>query len=262
MCAIFGLGFMLGHKVHSNKMIRGMVSQLTINSQMRGTDATGLAVVAEDKLHVIKKDMCASTFVRRQEYSKALEDHVRPAAPSSGLYSIIGHCRHETKGTYLVNENNHPIVRKSLVGVHNGGILNDDYLFKAYKMKRNAEVDSEAIFAMIEYFTDGHQVPIHQAIRTATARLSGSFACAMAHTMHPHIVWLFRRNNPCEIALYKDVGIVAWASCYEYITRAFKSNEADLGRPEKINLSQDSGIALDLRRHLLQRFDLYQYARQ
>ena len=74
---------------------------------------------------------------------------------TGSLLSIVGHCRQKTKGTERNNANNHPIVRDLIVGVHNGMIHNDDITFNNYKdaIKRNGEVDSEIIFALIEYFS-------------------------------------------------------------------------------------------------------------
>lgn len=66
---------------------------------------------------------------------------------------VILHTRFATQGSETNNDNNHPIRVGPVVGVHNGVISNDWQLFNrmGIKDKRQAEVDTEAIFAAIYY---------------------------------------------------------------------------------------------------------------
>jgi glucosamine 6-phosphate synthetase-like amidotransferase/phosphosugar isomerase protein len=267
MCAIFGMGFMNGHKARNNEIVKELISRLLVENLPRGRDASGVALVSANKINVIKKDLTSRELVERDEYKEAINKHVRmnplkvndaKEGCSGQLLSVLGHCRFQTKGTYRVNENNHPIVRDDVVGVHNGCISNDDTLFELYKMKRNAEVDSEAIFALIEHFVN-LTPPIHEAIMEASSRLMGGFACAMVHKMQPHIIWLFRRSNPCDIVIYKATGVVIWSSEYDYIKKAVKPYEDMLGHAERMELAPNSGIALDLYRNQSHSFDIRNY---
>jgi len=60
--------------------------------------------------------------------------------------SAICHVRHATTGSPKVNRNNHPLVVGKVVGVHHGVIYNH----RQIKVKRQAEVDSEVIFCLLD----------------------------------------------------------------------------------------------------------------
>ncbi len=118
MCAIFGIGFMKGHKAVNSKVIRLIVKNLFALSQDRGRIATGVAITNEKEVLVLKKNLPASTFVNEEGYVELmekwvnfdLEQHLQPI-------SIIGHCRFPTKGAPENNDNNHPIVANNIIGV-------------------------------------------------------------------------------------------------------------------------------------------------
>lgn len=67
--------------------------------------------------------------------------------------TAILHTRFWTKGSPKNNANNHPIPVGNIIGVHNGGVYNDDELFTDMGLldRRVAQVDSEAIFATLAY---------------------------------------------------------------------------------------------------------------
>jgi glucosamine 6-phosphate synthetase-like amidotransferase/phosphosugar isomerase protein len=69
------------------------------------------------------------------------------------------HVRDYTKGHPTVLANNHPIRHGSVVGIHNGIIVNDEEIFARHRLERaEAEmtVDSEAIFALMELTESDH----------------------------------------------------------------------------------------------------------
>ena len=64
------------------------------------------------------------------------------------------HVRDYTKGHPTIEANNHPIRHGSVVGIHNGIIVNDEEIFAHYGFARahpEMTVDSEAIFALAEH---------------------------------------------------------------------------------------------------------------
>ena len=108
----------------------------------RGADAVGYAWrAAEGTIDVTKLRGGAS----------ALLDEI--ALPSSAQQALI-HVRDFTKGHPDIDANNHPIRHGSVVGIHNGIVLNDDALLARYGIERaepQMTVDSEAIFALAEH---------------------------------------------------------------------------------------------------------------
>jgi glucosamine 6-phosphate synthetase-like amidotransferase/phosphosugar isomerase protein len=71
-----------------------------------------------------------------------------------GATQALVHVRDYTKGHPTVEANNHPIRHGRVVGIHNGRIANDDAIFAEFgfrRAQREMTVDSEAIFALVEW---------------------------------------------------------------------------------------------------------------
>jgi glucosamine 6-phosphate synthetase-like amidotransferase/phosphosugar isomerase protein len=107
--------------------------------------------------------------------------------------AAILHTRYATQGSPSNNDNNHPIlIPDTVIGIHNGIILNDDDLFAEHGWQRIAEVDSEAIFHLIGNATKPLQV-LHD--------LQGRAAIAWFSVNDPHTLNLARlRGSPLFIA--------------------------------------------------------------
>lgn len=107
----------------------------------RGADAVGYASRSEGRsIGVAKFRGGASTLLEKL------------SVPAAARQALI-HVRDYTKGHPDLEANNHPIRHGSVVGVHNGIVVNDDALFARYRLARAAPgmtVDSEAIFALME----------------------------------------------------------------------------------------------------------------
>lgn len=253
MCSIFGVGFQHGNALTDTDKDRmhKFVDALFVNCMERGRDAAGLAFVSGSSIKVIKKDMLARDLVKTPEYKECFADYFHL---EGGYYnrtlSLIGHCRFQTKGTYLKNVNNHPIVRDTMIGVHNGCINNDDLLFNRYSkdIKRNGEVDSEIIFALIEFYTKKGG-SIRKAIKKAYSETQGSLACAAVHASQPHLIWLFKEYGPCYVTHYPDIGLVAWASASAFINNAELTSGAKLGRRQDIFFDPKHMLCLDMHRN-------------
>jgi glucosamine 6-phosphate synthetase-like amidotransferase/phosphosugar isomerase protein len=262
MCGIFGLGFMRGNSIKDAESVRNIIRSLFTENMARGRTASGLAYVSYEGIKVIKKNVPADVLINLPEYRETENELIKPGAANiNGIslpISVIGHCRLKTKGTELKNVNNHPIVRSDVVGVHNGCIANDDNLFSTYSnlFDRNGEVDSEIIFALIEHFSKNNKMPIHASIQSMSHIVMGSFACAMVHYMHPHVVWLFRRSNPCELILFEDIGMVMWSSDINHIRNSIKDFDHNTNDVKEIKISMNSGVGIDLHRNRIHHFEL------
>lgn len=262
MCSIVGVGFQKDHSFISKYAVSKLITGLLINGMSRGKTATGLCYTSNKEMVLVKNKIDAVNFTDTDFYKKSLDKYVcLEGSQNQQLLSIIGHCRHKTKGTELNNRNNHPISYKNVVGIHNGIITNDDALFAKYRdtFKRNAQVDSEIIFALIDHFaTTLESIP--QGIQKACKELSGGYACAMVHRHQPHILWLFRANSPCTIYHFKEKGLILFASLSNFITDLFSSDVSGfkytLGDYDEISLDAYEGIGIDLYRNKYQRFDL------
>lgn len=254
MCAIFGLIFQNGHKAFDSDVIKTIVKRLFLENMSRGRTASGLVYTTRQNMAVIKTDIPANGFISMKEYAETENKYINFENDKDGLISILGHCRWKTKGTEKNNDNNHPIVHGNVIGAHNGIITNDDSLFETFskKIKRKAQVDSEIIFALINGFAEVG-TPMHEAISKTSVLLNGSYACSMVHRLHPHMVWLFKNGNPCDILHYKKAGVIIWSSADSYIKNAVGNS---LGEAVKIPFGYQDGLTIDTHRNRLYRFPL------
>ena len=139
MCGISG--FSLNPNDSSITNSRNLAGRLLLGIEHRGRDATGACWFGPNGSSETQKHaVTASAFVRGLSMWKKTND-------------AILHTRMWTQGSPDNNDNNHPIHVGPVTGVHNGGIWNDDSLFRSMSedITRNAEVDSEAAFAAIAY---------------------------------------------------------------------------------------------------------------
>ena len=146
----------------------------------RGADAVGYAYRNGGDVHVHKQRSGASKLLDRIE----IPQHAS---------KVLVHVRDYTKGHPTIEGNNHPVRHGSVVGVHNGIILNDEEIFAEHGFGRAAPrmtVDSEAIFALAE-LTDSRPKALEQ--------LRGSMAAA----------WIDERRNDL-VYCARGVGRPLW----------------------------------------------------
>jgi glucosamine 6-phosphate synthetase-like amidotransferase/phosphosugar isomerase protein len=108
----------------------------------RGADAVGYAHRGNGAAVMVHK--------RRSGASELLGELHVPGASTQ----VLVHVRDYTKGHPTIESNNHPIRHGSVVGIHNGIIVNDEEIFAHYGFERahpDMTVDSEAIFALAEH---------------------------------------------------------------------------------------------------------------
>ena len=123
----------------------------------RGADAVGYAHRGASPEVTIHKQMSGATALL-----EAIE------LPNDATDALV-HVRDYTKGHPTVLANNHPIRHGSVVGIHNGIIVNDEEILAAHGIERaepDMTVDSEAIFALME---------LTGSDRAALEELRGSF---------------------------------------------------------------------------------------
>ncbi len=91
------------------------------NSLSRGSEASGLAAVNEQKIHVLKIETDAKKLWSTNQY-KTLKDSIA----KHNLQALIGHTRMSTHGRANDNKNNQPVISKNrkIVGMHNGLVAN------------------------------------------------------------------------------------------------------------------------------------------
>jgi len=173
MCGIFGFLSQADSKI-SPKEFHGSLNRLFLFSESRGQEASGIAMRFKDSMEVVKYPCAARRMIRTQEY-KDLFLNLRPGTP----LMAIGHSRLVTDGHQDVFQNNQPVVKEGIVGIHNGIVVNVNEVWKIIKgMQRQWDVDTEAILGLVRYFLDIN-VPLPEALVKTFGILEGNASIAL-----------------------------------------------------------------------------------
>jgi glucosamine 6-phosphate synthetase-like amidotransferase/phosphosugar isomerase protein len=136
--------------------------------------------------------------------------------------ACTGHTRKPTKGEVGHSKNNHPILTKYVIGIHNGEIKNDDDLFGEYSMPRNGQVDSEAIFALL----DTVPAPLNgkeykNRIISIVDRLSGRLTTVSMDMRRPGELLILKRDMPFSMHYEPSLNALFFSSRYVFLRKAF-----------------------------------------
>jgi amidophosphoribosyltransferase len=256
MCCIFGMGFFTGHRLENESTLTGIVSRFFKEAVSGGRKASGLSIMREKTVHVLRRPIAGDDLVSTDEYMDFMEAHVSLKESNSRLMSIIGHCRWPTKGRASNNLNNHPIVAGNVIGVHNGVITNDDELFESFDnvIERQARVDTEIIFQMIRHFNKGSESKTVDAIKKATPYLRGGYACGMQNTKHPYNLYLFKKSNPIVVKHYHELGVVFFGTRGTFMDVAVDNFIDYGGVGENVAMADKEGLVFNLWNNTMCRF--------
>ncbi len=272
MCGIYGI-VKFKNSTFNTKLLRVILKKLALESKLRGRDATGYAFMQKNGINIFKHNVYADSFIDLKNYKKVVRENM---LGENDPCVVIGHTRQQTLGSPTNPNNNHPIRTGSIVGVHNGMISNHNEIFKwlneqsSGKIKRIAQVDSEAIFSMIDYMSStfkwpakhsnnnnifGHiGDPTSKAITRVAAKLRGSFACALLDADNPNNMWLFRGNGQLAVNYYRKEKLLIFASIERFIDKSVEV--FNLSTPDTLNFEVDTGMCIDSKKGTYNMFDL------
>lgn len=185
MCGI--LGYVTDHPSDKNYL---MLRDLLYVSAARGTDATGIAVVGK-KTEIIKDGIPSDKFIKK--YYLGAKESI------SKSKIVLGHTRLATQGHQRDNNNNHPILSRKYIMVHNGTCSTMDKI-KDYPYK--GTVDSEILLSYVE----------KKGFKDGLKELKGSAAVAIICEDEPDAVYLWRHSNPLWVAYDPNAKVIFFAS--------------------------------------------------
>lgn len=216
MCEIIGLVGRVREGEWSES--HGLLSELLVQSIIRGRDATGIAASTSPLDHphrhralCAKEPLPADDFVERNPFWRQLR-RMRCAA-------VLGHVRASTSGSPSVNSNNHPHEGQLPTGrfalIHNGWYTNVADVVDRHALKLRTECDSECATRLIEATGS-----IVEGLRRCLTDLKGAQALAVLD-YRTATLWLARDGNrPLWVARLKDRRRVLIASTAEILCRA------------------------------------------
>lgn len=221
MCGIVGVsafGKVENEKARQEAMIFLSTKLLELSVE-RGKEAAGISTLFEDGMYtLLKMGVSPKEFVYRFGGEKGKYDHYLETWRNYGTPAkvVIGHCRKPSLGTLATprdNRNNHPIRVGEIIGVHNGTLKNDDAIIDALNCKRDGDVDSEAIFRLLNHLTNDGKDPFHMAMLKEAGRLiNGSFAVLAFNGNNPYQLAALREDRPIEIGVVRPLKLILFAS--------------------------------------------------
>ena len=152
MCGIFGV--VLGKKHQLNPdTIKNIINHLFLLSETRGKEAAGISAATKDEILTCKNALSAKDFLKSKEYKEVIKKTIPNGFKYGDSLAVIGHTRLVTDGNQEKHDNNQPVIKDGVVGIHNGIVVNHAVLWEKYPaMERKFDVDSEVIFSLIRMF--------------------------------------------------------------------------------------------------------------
>ena len=204
MCCLFGF-YDYGHSFSAKQKSR-LVSALSVAAEVRGTDATAIAYLANSHLSIYKRPLPAHR----------LRLHIPKVADV-----VMGHTRMTTQGSESQNYNNHPFYGQVASGgfalAHNGVLRNDHRLQVQNKLPVSGiETDSYVIVQLLE---QAGSVDM-QTLGKVSEQLIGSFTYTVLDSQAQ--LFIVRGNNPFCLYHFPAQGIYVYASTKEILTAALR----------------------------------------
>lgn len=229
MCGIVGLAA-FGKLPKGKERIRQesmmyLATKLLQVTETRGKDATGVATLFDKGDYMgLKMGVQSSEFISRfgadettfSGYLDLWRQSIRPAN------IFLGHCRKSSVGNSTDNVNNHPIKVGEIVGIHNGTLKNHNIIIKNLGGKRDGVVDSEAIFRLVNHYTNKGTEPFTADIILEVAKkLEGQYACLSFNGNNPFQLAAFRDGRPMEFAYIRPLQLLLIASEKKFFDSVF-----------------------------------------
>lgn len=200
MCGLYGF-LNYGQPIKNLSLITNALAK---ESAVRGTDAVGIAVNKNGRIHICKEGKSA--------YSVNFKHN-------DSIKALIGHTRHSTQGSEKRNYNNHPFYGKagttSFALAHNGVLGNDEILRKTYNLKNTKiQTDSYIAVQLIEHKSELSM----ESLKFMAEEITGSFSFNILDENDN--VYFVKGDSPLSILHFPQYKLYVYASTDEILWRA------------------------------------------
>ena len=209
MCGIFGL--ISAGKTQCNASLTDQLVRLFYTlSESRGKEASGIALLLNDRLDIVKAPVRGRDFLAVDEVRPLLE-MLTEAMQSNTPVAFMGHTRMATNGGEHLHGNNQPVIRNGFVAIHNGIVVNDSPLWQQIPEEaRQYEVDTEVILALVSHHLKAG-VSFLSAVEATMDRIRGANTIALMSADHDEMV-LATSNGSMFVVHQPECGLILFAS--------------------------------------------------
>lgn len=225
MCAVFGL---IDYKrIFNNKQRERILKTLSVECEIRGTDAVGFAFNGKGRLRIFKRPLPA------HEVNIRLSDDAN---------IIHGHTRMATQGDKNFNYNNHPFsgyAGREFALAHNGILYNENAVRRELNIpETHIKTDSYIAVQILEKLGERNEVNLAQMAE----KVNGSFVfTVLDEDSNSYFVC---GDNP--LALYHfDAGFYIYASTEAILEKALTTLGIAKFRHEKIECGWGDILKID-----------------
>jgi len=250
MCGIFGVIAKKGSS-YNKTLLRKTVERIAILSESRGKDSSGLAFRnnSASEFSVFKGPIRISELIRdpkiKDEFHKVLgkENHYLNS-PLEQLFAVIGHARLVTNGTQLEDENNQPVIKDGVIGIHNGIIVNIEELWKNNQdLVRQYKIDTEIMLALVKK-ADINTTTSEFSLSNTINSIFGTASTALLFTYKAELLLATNNGSLYYMTNFKD--LLIFASEYYILNKLSKKKSLmdAIGESQIIHLSPNTGLQL------------------
>ncbi|MBV5346787.1 hypothetical protein JZU46_00995 [bacterium] len=223
MCEIYGFTILSGKFEESlgKTQLITLFNNLALLSCGKGHDATGITIVNDNKVDVLKRNVPPTKLLTTSEYLKFLSGKLDPA----NTYSVFGQTKNKAAGTSLAGKDNYPIIANTVIGMYDGTLINNEEIFEEFGklFSKDTKAEGEAAFKMYDYYKHTLEWTMQTSLKKMHERIKGFSNFIFVDAFSPSTVYVVKKStNPINIFFYKKAGIVVYASSDECITKAAK----------------------------------------
>ncbi len=203
MCALFGW---LDYKgLVPKKLLKKLTQALANSAEERGTDASGISYIRDNKVVIYKRPKPA---------------HKLKFNVPDGTVAVMGHTRLTTQGNQKFNYNNHPFpghADKDFAFAHNGVLYNDKNLRKDRNLPdTHIETDSYIAVQLIE-----KQSKLDfESLKSMAEDVEGNFTFTILD--EENSLYIIKGSSPMFLIHFESLGLYVYASTESIMMNALK----------------------------------------
>jgi len=227
MCCLFGL-IDYGDNFSAKQKTK-ILSVLSAECEVRGTDATGIAYNHTGRLSIYKRPLPAR--------------HLKIRIPNDTKV-VMGHTRLSTQGSEKKNKNNHPFrseCSSSEFALAHNGVLYNDRILRANLNLPNTQIETDSFVAV--QLLEQKSALTFDSLKYMAENVEGTFVFTVLDESDN--VYFVKGDNPLCLYHYPKSGFYIYASTEEILKKAIRRLKLPKEKPVRILLAEGDIFRID-----------------